>query len=59
MEMSLEDDRAAAMSWVEREFIHNTVMVGRWSDHPRVSMGEIVQRQANSWMVVPSMTMTE
>jgi hypothetical protein len=25
-----------------------------WSDHPRVSIGQALLRQANSWMVVPS-----
>src|SRR5262245_59801991 len=29
-----------------------------WSDHPRVLTGRAEWRQANSWMVVPSTTMT-
>src|SRR5262249_17621502 len=29
-----------------------------WSDHPRVSRGKTALGQANSWMVVPSTTMT-
>ena len=30
-----------------------------WSDHPRVSMSNARSPQANSWMVVPSTTMTK
>ena len=40
--------------------IRTLVRHGRtWSDHPRVSLSKARRQQANSWMVVPSTTMTE
>src|SRR5688572_21858395 len=46
----------------EGEYVRHRLLLLRhgrtWSDHPRVSMGSAEWQRPNSWMVVPSTTMT-
>ena len=57
-EVRNEEQHKRAMHMLTR--VRTLYRHGRtWSDHPRVLMREIATWPANSWMVVPSTTMTE